>query len=182
MRCQCYIALRSVTVLIQNKAPPQTTLLTMAYFETGNALDVSYRHQGGKVFVACYNSGISNNDLLVHSPFFPPGRLVCPWSTSLGYLLLSCFMFSRVFDPPTGVALFLLDAEKLLPSLFSLIFIHFLWAMWASAHIVQLPSSVHHTSLLHHIWINDMAVQPSLAFLLLNMHTLDSRYYTAFRF
>lgn len=110
-----------------------------------------------------------------HSPFFPPGRLACPWSTSLGYLLLSCFMFSRVFKPPTGVVPFLLDAGKLLPSLFSPIFIHFLWARCASALIsVQLLSSVHHTSLLHHIWINDMDVQPSLAFLLLDMHTLDS--------
>lgn len=38
----------------------------------------------------------------ISSPFFPPGHLACPWSTSLVYLLLSCFMFSRVFKPPTG--------------------------------------------------------------------------------
>ena len=31
---------------------------------------------------------------------------------------------------------------------------------------VQILSSVHHTSLLHHIWINNMDVQPSLFWLL----------------
>ena len=98
-----------MTVHIQNKAPPQTTLLTMPYFETGNALDVSYRHQGGKVFVACYNTGISNNDLLDSRPshFTPlsfrravwcvPGLL--RWGTSYWAVLCSagCSNLLRVW-------------------------------------------------------------------------------------
>ena len=35
-------------------------------------------------------------------PFLSARPSGVPWSTSLVYLLLSCFMFSRVFKPPTG--------------------------------------------------------------------------------
>ena len=128
-----------MTVLIQNKAPPQTTLLMMAYFETGNVLDVSYCHQGGKVFAACYNTGISNNDLWDSRPsHFTPLSFcravwcapdLIRWGTSYWAVLCSAGCSNLL-------------QGKLLPSLFSPIFIHFLWARCVCTYYVACKSSL----------------------------------------
>lgn len=92
-------------------------------------------------------------------PFLSARPSGVPWSTSLVYLLLSCFMFSRVFKPPTGKIAAISFLAHLYPLPLGKVCLHLLRS-------VQILSSVHHTSLLHHIWINNMDVQPSLFWLL----------------
>ena len=103
------------------------------------------------------DTGIFNKNLLDSRPshFISFGlaiwcapSLLC-WGTSYWVVL----MFSRMFKPPMGVVPFLLDTGRLLPSLFSPIFVHFLWARCASALVrVQVLPSVHYTSITFGPW------------------------------
>ena len=74
-------------------------------------------------------------------PFLSARPSGVPWSTSLVYLLLSCFMFSRVFKPPTGKIAAISFLAHLYPLPLGKVCLHLL-ACNSSLVFIILPCSI----------------------------------------